>query len=191
LLLETIVADAKNKNPKAFRELYKRYRRYVTGVLFRQGVDSQDIEDMSQIFWMKCSASLPKLRDNSKFEPWIRQTIVNLSYDYKRKFAQQKNRQSVSINFILDEEFGTGTEEIQVPFTERHDERMDAEVVLARVEAQKKKDTFITAAVLYAEGETYEGIARNLNVKLGTVKSRIFRGRARLAESHAGVLEPS
>lgn len=190
MLLETIVADAKNKNPKAFNELYRRYRKYVTGVLYRQGVDAQDIEDMSQTFWMKCSANLPKLRDNTKFEPWIRQTIINLSYDYKRKFAQQKNRQCVSFNFILDEEFGTGTEEIQVPFIELHDERIDAEVILEQVEVHKKKDAFVQAAIRYAEGETYCELAKSLKVRIGTIKSRIFRGRGRLVEAHPSVLEP-
>lgn len=185
MLLETIVADAKNNKPKAFCELYRRYKKYVTGILFKQGVDAQDIEDVSQTFWMKTSSSLKNLRDNSKFEPWLRASIINLSYDYKRKKAQQKKYQVVSLNFILDDAFGNSMEEIAVPFTEHHGERIDAEVVLEQVQEERKKDSFVDAAILYAEGTSYREIATTLGVKMGTVKSRIYRGRSRLLQNHA------
>jgi len=175
----------------AYEALILRYEQPVFGVVSRLMDDSADAADVVQEVFLKVFRNIAHFRGDSSLKTWIYRIAVNEARNHKRWFSRHR-RQEVGLEAGPGETGGCrdwlpdpGRSPFEV--TLDHETQALIEEALAQV-----NPTFRAALVLREiEGLSYEEIAEILEISLGTVKSRILRGRDALRKHLAGRLEPS
>jgi RNA polymerase sigma-70 factor, ECF subfamily len=173
----------------AYESLIRRFEHPVFNIVSRLLDDPADAADVVQEVFLKVFRNVASFRGDSSMKTWIYRIAVNEARNQRRWFSRHR-RQEVN----LDPEEGDGFESWipdpgRSPFelTLDHETQLLIEAALAEVNPK-----FRAALVLReVEGLSYEEIADILEISLGTVKSRILRGRDALKKHLAGRLEPS
>ena len=185
-----LVEGLRQGTEAAYEALIAEYRQPVYNLAVRLLSDSTDASDVVQEVFLKVFRKIGAFRGDSSLKTWIYRIAVNEAYNYQRWFGRHR-KQEVDLQ---GEEEGNSdycrklSDPSQSPFDcaaeqERH---KLVEAALARL-----NPTFRMAVVLRdIEELSYEEIAEILQVALGTVKSRILRGREALRKELAGRLEP-
>lgn len=160
-------------DPTAFEEIYHRFDAMVYNVALRLAGDPEEAADLTQEIFLRIFRHLEKFRGRSSLKTWVYRVAIN----HCRSRLGRKRPPASS----LDEETarplpdpGRGPEEWAVA----DDEARRVAEALGRLPAVYKE-----AVVLRdLEGLTYQEIAEVLGIRIGTVRSRIARGRERLRE---------
>lgn len=176
---DTLVRQAQRGNMPAFEELVARHRDKVYSRAYSMMRSEDDALDLSQEAWVKAWQRLVQFQGESSFATWITRIVINLCLDAMRK---QKRLQAESID-QMDEESG-GVErhlpEVQVDMLER----LDREELRARIDAglSQLSDAHRTVLILHEfEGLEYKECAKRMGCSIGTIMSRLFYARRRLA----------
>lgn len=175
-----IVQQAQKKNKKAFNQLYNIYKNIVYRSLYQKGISYQDCEDLAQDVWLKIASRISQLKEPGKFNFWLNTLITNIVIDYKRKKTRQREADCISLN---QEGLGFGeTDSELLPIIEdKISDEIDAKDVLQQLRKLKRHDSFIQAVFLYAQQNCeYIDLAKKLKVEVGTIKSRIARGKQKI-----------
>ena len=174
----------------AYETLIQRYQQPVYSLVCRLVNDPSDAPDIVQEVFLKVFRSVGSFRGNSSLKTWIYRIAVNEAYNHRRWFCRHQ-RQEVALGSSEDggtNHADTVTDPGRSPFEVAADQETRALVEQA---LEKLNPNFRAAVVLRdIEDLSYEDIAAVLNVSLGTVKSRITRGREALREILEGRLEP-
>lgn len=166
---------------EAYEILIQRYQQPVYSLVCRLTNDRGDAPDIVQEVFLKVFRNIGAFRGNSSLKTWIYRIAVNEAYNHRRWFSRHQ-RQEVALN---DEEravncvaYQTITDPGRSPFEQTADHETRALVEQA---LEKLNPKFRAAVVLRdIEDLRYEDIAAVLDISLGTVKSRIMRGREQL-----------
>jgi RNA polymerase sigma-70 factor, ECF subfamily len=147
----------------------------VYRLAYRLSGNAQDAEDLTQDTFIRVFRSLASYQPGT-FEGWLHRITTNLFLDMVRR------RQRIRFDALPDD-----TEKLagSAPSPEQVyvDTHLDPQIQAALDALQPE---FRAAVVLCdIEGLTYEEIAATLGIKLGTVRSRIHRGRVQLREALA------
>lgn len=166
-----------------FEKLVARYQNKLIGYVARMtNGDRDEAEDIVQESFIKAYRSLDGFRGQSSFSTWIYKIATNLCIDHAR--ARKRRPQSAySLDEPFDKDEDSGGREIADDRFEpgkgvERDEmrQLVRETVAAMPEKQRQ-----VLVMCDLQGLSYEEIAANLDIPLGTVKSRIFHARADLA----------
>jgi RNA polymerase sigma-70 factor (ECF subfamily) len=148
----------------------------VYGTALRLTRSKEDAEDLAQEAIVRAYDAFERF-DGTNFKAWILRIVTNL---YINRYRQrQRGPQMASLE--EDGVYEPVAEEGEVP-----DRRLFDELVGAEVEEALKSvpDDFRTAVILSdIEGMSYQEIAEATNVPIGTVRSRLARGRALLRKA--------
>ena len=159
----------------AFTTLMERHQQRVFAVCMRVLGNGEDAADAVQDAFLSALRKLSQFRGDALFTTWLHRIAVNACYDILRKRRRQPLLHGV------EDPDGPGHEE-GIPAEDHADEvagTRDAAAALARV-----PEEFRVALVLAdVQDMPYEEIARVLDVPVGTVKSRVHRGRLALARA--------
>ena len=163
---------------EAYEELIARYEQPVFGLVFRLLGNQPNACDVVQEVFLKVFRGVQSFREQSSLRTWIYRIAVNEAHNHRRWFARHCRRE-----VPMQDEGDEGHAEFAAdpgrsPFEQALDSenRTLIERALARI-----NPVFRTAVVLRdIQNLTYEEIAEILQVSLGTVKSRILRGREAL-----------
>ena len=173
----------------AYEELLTRYQQPVYGIVYRLLGDQNDACDVAQEIFLKVFRSVHSFKERSSFRTWIYRIAVNEAHNHRRWFSRHRKRE-----VAIDREDGAyGAFEIAPdPGPSPFDFALDRETHLLIERALEEiSPVFRTAVVLRdIEGLGYEEIADILQISLGTVKSRILRGREALRRVLSERLEP-
>jgi RNA polymerase sigma-70 factor (ECF subfamily) len=173
----------------AYEELLTRYQQPVYGIVYRLLGDQNDACDVVQEIFLKVFRSVHSFKERSSFRTWIYRIAVNEAHNHRRWFSRHRKRE-----VAIDREDGAyGAFEIAPdPGPSPFDFALDRETHLLIERALEEiSPVFRTAVVLRdIEGLGYEEIADILQISLGTVKSRILRGREALRRVLSERLEP-
>ncbi len=175
-----IILACQKGDKRAFEVLLKSQQRAIHRILNKMAPDwSSSHDDMAQEVNVRIYRSIHTLRNPRAFRRWLHQLVTNLFYDQLRK---KPPLNTCSIDEPLGDEEGASGRDI--PDTRNQpDEVLErqeiVDVVNAAIETlplQFKK------AIILRElhGLAYDEIAHVTNSDLGTVKSRIARGRAKI-----------
>jgi RNA polymerase sigma-70 factor (ECF subfamily) len=172
------VAAAAEGDIAAFEALVRRHQTRLVGYLRGLTNADADAEDLAQEAFLRAYRSLRSFRGTSTFKTWLYQIATNVFRTWLEKKRHHAGLSAVSLDAPLP-----GSEDRLDPAGEvdpegRHVDRDALDRALAALPEDQR------AAVLLrdVEGFEYREIAEQLNVPLGTVESRIFRGRQRLRE---------
>ena len=164
----------------AFSTLIERHERRVYNLAYRMLGRAEDAADASQETWLICLRKLSGFRGSSAFTTWLHRVTVNVCHDALRKRAR---------------EAPVPEEDLEPPPAPDAAEASAAAVDVQRALLQVPEE-FRAALILHdVQGVPYEEIAESLGAPIGTVKSRIHRGRVALARAlggeHSGGSSPS
>ena len=177
---DELVAAAQDGDRSALDQLLRRHYDRIYAVCRRVTGGTKDADDACQEALIKITRSLPRFDGRAAFSTWAYRIATNASLDELRK---RKRRPSLhSINPRSDGADGAEPEVVDPMAAKRIDaidDRLAIDTALGEL-----GDDFKAAVVLRDVADLdYNEIADVLEIPIGTVKSRIARGRAELAES--------
>ena len=169
----------------AFEELVGRHRDKIFARAFSMMRNEEEALDLSQEAWIKGWQRLAQFQGDSSFVTWMTRIVINLCLDQLRKHKRQR---AESIE-AMDEESG-GVERHMPVITTNPTEGLE------RVELRKRIDRALsqlseehrTVMVLHEFEELeYKEIAKRMDCSIGTVMSRLFYARRRMASLLVGL----
>ena len=175
---------------EAYERLVARFQQPVHNLVYRLMADPGDAYDVVQEVFLKVFRNIGTFRGQSSLKTWIYRIAVNEVHNYRRWVFRHKRREVV----IEEEQEGGRNYGDTVPDRGRspYDCALDGEKRVMIEEALARINPVFRAAVVLRDVEDlgYEEIADILGVSLGTVKSRITRGREAMRRQLEGRLEP-
>lgn len=174
-----IVAQVLEGNTEAFSALVQRHRERVYHTAYSLVGDLDEADDLAQEAFLKAFRALRRFRGQSLFSTWLHRIAVNCCLDH----LKSKHRRS----FVSLEDYREDWDAplVWVGRSEKSDvrvERRELQELLERALGDLSEGYRVTFVLRELEGLTYEEIAELLGCSIGTVKSRLFRGRAKLRE---------
>jgi RNA polymerase sigma-70 factor (ECF subfamily) len=169
-------------DPQAFAELVDRHGTRVFNVALRMLGDPDDARDATQDAFFTVVRKLGQFRGEAAFTTWLHRVTVNACYDILRKRRRQPMLRRV------DDEDGPIPE--TGPPVADHADAAAGSIDVARALQQIPNEYRIVLVLADVQDLPYEEIARILDVPIGTVKSRVHRGRIALARA-MGIERPS
>jgi len=173
---------------EAYEILIQRYQQPVYNLVCRLLNDPSDACDIVQEVFLKVFRNIGAFRGNSSLKTWIYRIAVNEAYNHRRWFSRHQ-RQEIAMG--AEEGMLSYEDSLADPGRTPFDQAADHETRALVEAALEKLNAKFRAAVVLRDIEdlSYEEIATVLDVSLGTVKSRILRGREALRKVLEGRLE--
>ena len=185
----SIVAELKAGSETAYAWLIGEFQQPVYGLVYRIVNDPADAADTTQDVFLKVFRGMKHFHGESSLKTWIYRIALHEAANRRRWWFRHKARET-SIEPVESEGSGPGPGEnaMQVALTDHADSPFDNVAhheVQHRVEQelQKLAEPYRTTLILRdLEEMSYEEIADVLEISLGTVKSRLTRGREALRQ---------
>ena len=181
---EKLVRAAQRGDMVAFEELVARHRDKIYARAFSMMRNEDEAIDLSQEAWVKGWQRLKQFQGESSFVTWMTRIVINLCLDQLRK---QKRHRSESIEMMEEESGGV---ERQMPVV-----NVNPTEGLERIELRQRIDKALsqlsvehrTVLILHEFEELeYKEIAKKMECSIGTVMSRLFYARRKMANLLAG-----
>jgi len=174
----------------AYETLIARFEVPVFNIVSRLMDDPGDAPDVVQEVFLKIFRNIGSFRQDASLKTWIYRIAVNEARNHRRWFSRHR-RQEVGLEADPGETQGY-QDWLPDPGRSPFETAVDRETRELIEEALAQVNAPFRAALVLREieGLSYEEIAEILEVSLGTVKSRILRGREALRKHLAGRLEP-
>ena len=174
-----LVKRAKSGDYQAFNLLVLKYQSRLISTAFKFVKDVQIAEDIVQDSFIKAFKALDSFREDSSFYTWIYRIAVNTS----KNFLVSKKRKSELLNSDLSEEASYEVEPVETYSPEDLLQATQLKKVITETIDQLGEDTRTALTLRELDGLSYEQIADVVNCPVGTVRSRIFRGREVIDEA--------
>ena len=183
----SLVAELKAGSETAFASLILQYSRPVYSLIARSLRDPADAADVTQEVFVKVFRNIHGFQGGSSLRTWIYRIAVHEAANQRRWWSRHK-RQELTLDDTQEsadgEMFSLG-DQLAAADASPFDHVARAQT-RARVEAALRQvpEVFRTTVILREiEGFSYDEIAEILQTNVGTVKSRLLRGRAALREA--------
>ena len=168
-----LVKRVKAGDYQAFDLLVLKYQSRLISTAFKYVKDIQIAEDITQESLIKSFKSINSFREDSSFYTLVYRITVNTA----KNFLISKKRKDELLQTDLLEEWSIDIESVN---TDTPDEIFDAtelQSIITCTLNQLGEETKTALTLREFEGLSYEQIAEVVNCPVGTVRSRIFRGR--------------
>ena len=173
----------------AYEALLARFQQPVYNLAFRLASNPGDASDVVQEVFLKVFRNVGHFRRQSSLKTWIYRITVNEAHNQRRWFFRHRSRE------IGMEDSADKNRLVPDPGRSPFDHAFDREKHMLIEEAFSRINPLFREAVVLRDIEdlSYDEIAEVLQISLGTVKSRIMRGREALRQELTGRLqaEPS
>jgi RNA polymerase sigma-70 factor (ECF subfamily) len=183
-----LVRAAQRGEMGAFEELVARHRDKIYARAYSMMRNEEEAIDLSQEAWVKGWQRLKQFQGESSFGTWMTRIVINLCLDQLRK---QKRQRTESIE-ELDEE--SGGVERQMPVVTVNPtaglERSELRARIDRAMGQLSHEHRTVLVLHEFEEMEYKAIAKVVGCSIGTVMSRLFYARRRLAGLLADLRKP-
>jgi RNA polymerase sigma-70 factor (ECF subfamily) len=187
-----IVADLKSGSEEAYAWLIGEFQRPIYGLVYRMVSDPADAADTTQDVFLKVFRGMNSFHGESSLKTWIYRIALHEAANRKRWWFRHKAHET-SIEPAESDGMSNGegfmqSAAMQTALTDHSDSPFDNVAhreVQKRVDAELRKmpEPYRTTLILRdIEDMSYEEIAEVLQISLGTVKSRLTRGRQALKQ---------
>ena len=180
-----LVADLKAGSEEAFAILIAQYHQPLYSLIARSLNDPADAADITQEVFIKVFRSIRGFHGESSLRTWLYRIALHEASNQRRWWSRHK-KQEITIDSSIENEDDGSAFSLSATLADQNVSPYDCAAqaeVRAHVEGALRQlpEVFRTVIVLREiEGFAYEEIAEILNVNLGTVKSRLTRGRSAL-----------
>lgn len=167
-------------NMAAFEELVSIYEKKVYTIAYRMMNNHEDASDVAQEAFIKIYQKLQSFKGESTFSTWLYRIVTNTCLDELRR----RKTKVISINNPINSEYGEMEREIPDggPTPEEIYESTEITATVQRALTRLPEEYRIAIVLKDIRGHSYEEISKILSCSLGTVKSRLSRGRNLLKE---------
>ena len=168
--LETLVAQARDGDVRAYEVIYRRTTGRVYAVCLRMVGDRQEAEELTQDVFVRAWEKLDSFRGDSRFTTWLHRLTVNLVLQHRRTRGRRWAREQGTAD---PAQFGT-----HAP-PETPGKRIDLERAI-RALPPKAQEVLILRDI---EGFKYREVADMTGTAVGTVKAQVHRARKLVQEA--------
>lgn len=184
-----LIEDLRAGSERAYEELIGRFQQPVYTLAVRLLNDQGEACDVVQEVFLKVFRNIGSFRGQSSLKTWMYRITVNEAHNARRWFFRHRRRE---VELDTSPEDTRNWKEMiadhsRSPFEVASDREQH---ILIEAALEKINPIFREAVVLRDIADlSYDEVAEVLGVSLGTVKSRILRGREALREQLAGSLD--
>ena len=175
-----LIARLQKRDEAAFEELIRQYEKKVYTLCFRMCGNSEDAEEAAQDAFLALWRGIDRFRQESTLSTWIYRLATNACIDTLRRRKKQSGSVSLDDEELFVDAVDTSPQP-QETVEHREAQKLLQEVLSALPEEYRK-----VLILREIEGLSYTEIAESASIELGTVKSRISRGRSLLRNFLSG-----
>jgi RNA polymerase sigma-70 factor, ECF subfamily len=175
---DQLATAAQRGDLSAFNQLVLAHQRMVYNLCLRMLGNPPAAEDVTQEAFLSCYRRIDTYRGGN-FKAWLLRIATNACYDVLRR---QGRRPQSSLDQMYEDSDAPPIPDADAESPELAAEHKEVQRSVQRALDQIPADQRAAIVLRDLQGLSYEEIAATLNVNLGTVKSRINRGRARLRD---------
>jgi RNA polymerase sigma-70 factor, ECF subfamily len=173
----------KRHDAAAFEQLVAERTGDIYGLLFRLTGDAEEARDLAQETFLRAFQAIEKFRGDADLKTWLYRIAINQARNRWRWWRRRRRDVTVS----LDATTGEREQTVAVHLEDANASDPEQETLARERQSQLRealqelRGAYREAVVLRdIEGLTYEEIAGTLQINIGTVKSRLARGRLEL-----------
>lgn len=182
-----LIRQAQSGDRHAFNTLVVKHQRRVAWAISGIVKSPQEVEELTQDTFIKAWRGILSFRGDSKLSTWLHRIAVNTA---KNHLAAQKSRISMTDTQRADDPDAVSPEGIDEEDPERLMAGRQIAETVARAMQELPEVERAAIELRELEGRSYDEIAAALDCPVGTVRSRIFRARERIAAALRPQLEP-
>lgn len=175
-----LIARLQKRDEAAFEELIRQYEKKVYTLCFRMCGNSEDAEEAAQDAFLALWRGIDRFRQESSLSTWIYRLATNACIDTLRR----RKKQSGSVSLDDEELFVDAVDTSPQP--QETVEHREAQKLLQKGLSALPEEYRKVLILREIEGLSYTEIAESASIELGTVKSRISRGRSLLRNFLSG-----
>jgi RNA polymerase sigma factor (sigma-70 family) len=170
-----LVVKAREGNQKAYADLMRRYKDSIYFMVLKMVNNKEDAMDLTVETFAKAFEKLDKYQPDYAFSTWLFRVATNNCIDFIRK----KKLNTTSIHGMVDDDGD------DMPFQIKSDTLNPEESSIKKQQTEELKQLIESLptryrnliTLRYFDELSYEEIAQQLDLPLGTVKAQLFRGR--------------
>ena len=171
-----LIQRASKGDAEAFNTLMAQHERRMYAVALRMCANPEDAQDCLQEAMIRVYRAIADFKFQSTFSTWIYRITMNTCLDELRR---RKSRPNTSLDVLVDAGWSP-TDERETP--EQHALRGEVRGRLSQFIQELPEDMRAAVVLRDIQGMAYDEIAEALDTNVGTIKSRISRGREKLRE---------
>lgn len=171
-----LIQLASGGDASAFNRLMEAHEKRMYAVALRMCANREDAQDCLQEAMLRIYRSIGSFKGQSSFSTWAYRITMNTCLDELRR---RKNKQNTSLDSLLEVGWSP-TDGGNAP--EDHAIQSETRRALQRAIHELPEDMRSAIILRDIHGLSYDEIAQSLDVNVGTIKSRISRGRDKLRE---------
>ena len=168
---------ARKGDQEAFEALLHRYEKRVLALTRRMCGNPEDGAEAAQEAFLAAWQGLPFFRGDSSFSTWLYRLASNACVDLLRREGRHRAAAGPSLN---DEELNLDVPDSALPSPQEEAERQELRAQIESGLHALSPDHRDVLVLREMHQLSYDEIAQTLDVDVGTVKSRINRGRKQL-----------
>lgn len=170
---EDVVRRCVAGDTAAFGTLVERHERRVYNLALRMTGREEDARDATQDAFLTALRKLSSFRGDAAFTTWLHRIAVNACYDLLRKRVR-----SPMLERVVDDEFSH-----EPPPSPDHAAQTELSIDVRRALMDVPEDYRVVMILHDVQDLPYNEVAAIVGVPVGTVKSRLHRGRVALAKA--------
>ena len=174
----SLVRRAKKGDYRAFDLLVLKYQSRVIATAFKYVKERQLAEDIAQEAFIKSYKSIGSFREESSFYTWVYRITVNTAKNY---LVSSKRRDEVVISDLFQDD-SFYPEKLDVDSPQEILKASELRDLIFETLSSLGEETRTALSLREFDGLSYEQIAEIVQCPVGTVRSRIFRGREMIEE---------
>lgn len=178
-----LIHAAQQGDLAAFNQLVERHQQAVYSVCMRLLRDVEHAEDATQDTFIRAWNAIERFR-GTIVQPWLLRIATNRAYDLLRVRSRRPARSLDAELYEVEPEWTSQAAPVEAP--DAFTSRMELSGFLESALDALPEDQRLAVILSDVQGYGYEEIATITGVAIGTVKSRISRGRARLRKTILG-----
>ncbi|MBF0188420.1 MAG: sigma-70 family RNA polymerase sigma factor [Magnetococcales bacterium] len=180
-----LVKKAKQGDKKSFEVLVRKYQGRVASVIARTVSDAVKVQDLTQEAFLKAYRALPNFRGDAAFYTWLYRIAVNTAKNH----VMSRDR-GIKISDVELEDADRLAPQLRDTNTPERMALRDEMLGTLKESIDELAPSMKQAIILRdLQGKTYEEIAEIMECPIGTVRSRIFRGRQEIVNRMKSYLQ--
>ena len=176
---DALISRAKEGDGRAFGLLYEKHRSQIRNVICGRVRDPDDRDDLVQMTFVRAYRALPRFRGHSRFSTWLHRIALNLCTSHARSYWSRK----VRLDEMEDPEgflAGIGMTGTAHPGRTLISHSIEAAIhgEINSLPEHYREPTWLR----FVDERSYSEVAQDLQMPMGTVKTRLHRGRGILQD---------
>jgi RNA polymerase sigma-70 factor (ECF subfamily) len=178
-----LIQQARQGDTEAFAALVTLHERFVYNLALRTLANAEDAADMAQEAFVHAWQALPTFRADAQFRTWMYRIVLNLCINRLPRLRRELNALTHDEMADLPEPAAPDLEPLTL--IESQERRTFLHHEIEDLPEQYR----LLVSMRYQHELSYEEIATSLSLPLGTVKTGLFRAKARLREKLLSAFE--